>query len=122
MSEHQRWDAGDSRLAAYDRQGGLCGLCWESLGQREGSWEAHHRLRRRDMPKPYTWCPCDIVALHARCHTQGRVAVHDNPDMARGLGLILDTSDDPRDVPVFIEWPWFGLAMLDCESFVCSTL
>lgn len=120
---HIDWDPGDARLAVYDRQGGLCGLCWDPLGSREsGPWEAHHRLRRRDMPKIGKWCPCDLVALHARCHTQGRTAVHDHPEMAMGLGLIVSPGDDPREVPVFVEWPWIGLATLSCESFVCSTL
>lgn len=120
---HVDWDAGTVRLAAYDRQGGLCLQCYEPMGEREGGrWEAHHRLRRRDMPKGAKWCPCNIVALHSRCHTQGPEAVHDHPEEARERGLILDTSADPREVPVWIEWPWSGPATLDCESLVCSIL
>ena len=115
---HEEWSARDSRAAAYARQGGYCALCWERMS--ENVYEAHHRLRRALMPAGALWCPCNIVALHPRCHTQGPDAVHDNPERARELGLILDTNADPREVPIIVSWPWDGLAMLECSSIVAS--
>ena len=101
----------------------MCALCWENLPPLEsGGWEGHHRLKVRNMPRDARWCPCDVVALHARCHTQGPTAVHDHPDDARALGLILDMAEDPRDVVVQIRSPWDGPAYLNCEAMVVSTL
>jgi hypothetical protein len=113
-------DAAGCRSAVWWRQGGLCALCWQHLGQLEDGWEAHHRLRVALMPKDARWCPCDVVALHARCHTQGPAAVHDHPDAARDAGLILSYSQEPALVPIVVEYPWVGLGYLDCEAFVVS--
>ena len=96
------WTPDAARVAIWWRQNGLCGLCWENLPPLESDgWEAHHRLKIRNMPRDAKWCPCNLVALHARCHTQGPRAVHDHPDDARALGLILSAEQDPRDVVVF---------------------
>jgi 5-methylcytosine-specific restriction endonuclease McrA len=122
--EHRAWAAADARQASYHRQGGLCALCWEHLGaETDGTWEGHHRLRRREMREPFTWCPCNIVALHARCHTQGPAAVHDHPQRAGELGLILPSGTDPR-VAVIGDWRWMlpGPVLLDCDGMVVSTL
>lgn len=114
--------ADEARTAAWWRQGGLCALCWENLPPLEsGGWEGHHRLKVRYM-RGHRWCPCNIVALHARCHTQGPAAVHDHPDDARRLGLILTMDQDPRDVAVQVRWPWSGDAFLNCEGMAVSTL
>lgn len=120
MMEHQEWSARAAREAAYARQGGHCALCWARMA--EGYFEAHHRLRRALMPAGALWCPCNIVALHPRCHTQGPEAVHDHPERARVLGLILDTTAEPRVVQVRVQWPWDGPALLECTSMVASTL
>lgn len=128
MTDHRTdWTAADSRLACYWRQGTLCARCWEPLGQPDGEWEAHHRLRRSWMPKEALWCPCNIVALHARCHTQGpgrpgdgQWAVHDWPIEAGVLGLLLPSHADPRKQWVMVVWPWQGSAFLDCDSTVVS--
>lgn len=119
MSHDSKMDAAHCRAAVWARQGGLCALCWEPMGPPEGQWEAHHRLRRRDLPG---WCPCNIVGLHARCHTQGPTAVHDHPEDARAAGLIVASTDDPRTTLLHVEWPWYGDAYLSCDSMVCSTL
>lgn len=118
--EHQAWPRSAARLAVYDRQGGLCARCWENVGREE--FEAHHRLRIGRMRDPYRWCPCDLVALHPRCHTQGPLAVHDHPEEANGLGLILWDHQDPREVPIQVTWPWSGLGYLDCDSMLVSPL
>jgi hypothetical protein len=117
------WTPEAARVAIWWRQGGRCGLCWEQLPALEApGWEAHHRLKVRGMPRDSRWCPCDLVALHARCHTQGPVAVHDHPEAARAVGLILTAEQDPRDVTVDVQYPWQGAAYLDCDGVAVSTL
>jgi hypothetical protein len=120
MGHRTDWTGATARVACWWRQGGLCGLCWEPLGTlEEGRFEAHHRERRRDLPG---WCPCNIVVLHPRCHTQGPAAVHDHPDMAAPLGLIVAAVSmvDPRDVAMVVRWPWEGEGYLDCDGMVVS--
>lgn len=120
MSEHQQWTAAESRAVCHERQGGLCARCWTPLpAVTDGGWEAHHRIRRRDMPG---WCPCNIVALHARCHTQGPLAVHDHPDEARRLGLILHPLADPRAETLEYHWLFDGPVYLECDGMVVSPL
>lgn len=114
------WTPETARAAIHSRQGGLCALCWLGLGGVEDRWEAHHRLRRQLMPSDARWCPCDLVGLHARCHTQGDRAVHDHPENAHQLGLVLLSFEDPRTIPVPIRWPWEGHAFLACDSSVVS--
>jgi hypothetical protein len=97
----------------------MCARCWASLGSPEDVYEAHHRMRRRDLPG---WCVCNIVILHPRCHTQGPLAVHDHPLEAKKLGLIVEPWLDPREVPLWVEWPWENHSLLDCESQVVSML
>lgn len=123
MPEHRAdWTAERAREAIWYRQGGQCALCWGNMGPVDGRWEAHHRLKVRNMPRNARWCTCDLVGLDPRCHTQGPAAVHDHPDDARVLGLILDAEQDPRDVVVQVQWPWTGEGYLDCEGMVVSTL
>jgi hypothetical protein len=74
------------------------------------------------MPAEFLWCPCDVVGLHARCHTQGRFAVHDHPEDARKSGLILWTNEDPRRVPIMVRWPWVAESALLCNGDVGSLL
>ena len=119
MDGHVEWGARESREACFDRQGSACALCGERMSR--DRFEAHHRLRRALMPAGALWCPCNIVALHPRCHTQGPDAVHDNPERARGLGLILASTADPRTVPVTITWPWQGPAILECVDAVVAS-
>lgn len=93
VTGHELTTAALIRPIVWQRQAGLCALCCEQLGQ---DWEAHHRRRRNLLG----WCPCNIVALHPRCHTQGPTAVHDNPALARGLGLIVPSwGPEPAKVP-----------------------
>jgi hypothetical protein len=80
--------------------------------------EAHHRQRRRVLG----WCPCNVVGLHARCHTQGPRAVHSQVEQARQLGLIVPTWASPPEVPVHVEWPWVGESYLACEGLLVSAL
>lgn len=119
MTHREDWEPGTCREAVWYRQGGLCALCWEPMGGVESNWEAHHRLRRRDLPG---WCPCNIVGLHARCHTQGAQAVHDHPAEAHDLALVLHPEQDPRDEPVEVLYPWVGKGYLDCDGMVVSPL
>jgi 5-methylcytosine-specific restriction endonuclease McrA len=118
--DHECWEPDQSRLAIHARQGGLCALCWNPV--RIEDMEAHHRLKRALMPKAALWCPCDLVGLHRRCHTQGPYAVHDHPEKARERSLVLWTNEDPREVPIQIEWPWHGPGVLLCNGDVGSTL
>lgn len=119
---HNLLTAEQVRPIVHSRQGGLCARCWEPLGS---WWEAHHRRKRAILD----WCPCNIVALHPRCHTQGpssperggQWAVHDHPTMAQAFGLIVPSwlSLD-RPVSVEVQWPWTGPAMLSCDGDVVS--
>lgn len=95
------------------------------MGEVTASWEAHHRLLRRParaqgIPE---WCPCNIVGLHARCHTQGPFAVHDHPEQARERGLMLRAGEDPRRVLLArFDWILAGPAWLNCHGLAVSTL
>lgn len=100
------------------RQGGLCAACWLALA---GRAEAHHRQRRRESVAG--WCPCNVVLLHPRCHTQGTAAapaVHDRPTWAKSLGLIVPAWDDPRTRLLTVRWPWRDDALLTCDGMVAS--
>lgn len=119
MTEHQSgWTPEACRAAIIERQGGYCARCWERCPA--DSLEAHHRLKRALMPAEFLWCPCNVVGLHARCHTQGRFAVHDHPEDAREQGLILWTNEDPRQVPIMVRWPWQAESALLCNGDVGS--
>lgn len=125
------WTGRQARDTVYARQGGLCALCWEPVAL--DVMEAHHRRRRATMPPESLWCCCDVVGLHARCHTQGARnrwqdpmprgswAVHDFPSMAVLLGLTV-WFGEPADVPVAVEWPWLGTGLLDHNGDLVSTL
>lgn len=131
MSDHETgWDGPAAHRAARDRQGGQCALCWRPAPV----MEAHHRLRVALMPADARWCPCNIVALCPRCHTQGirtrweepmplgSWAVHDHPTQAGWLGLVLHDGADPREEPVMVRWPWVGLGYLDHNGDLVSPL
>ena len=126
MSDHQAIDAREARAIVWARQGSLCARCWQPM--HSWSWEAHHRQRRRESVAG--WCPCNVVGLHPRCHTQGITrqatglwAVHDEPELARAHGLIVPSwAPNPADVPTTIGWPWQGSAYLDHEGMVVSGL
>lgn len=117
MSEHphELLSADVARATAYDRQGGYCLRCHEPMPL--DRFEAHHRRRRQLLG----WCACNVVALHARCHTQGAYAVHDHPQTARDLGLIVPSwGVEPCEIPVLVKWPFVGMALLSCDGMVCS--
>ena len=81
------------RELIFIRQYGLCARCGGPM--RFDDFEAHHRRRRNVLG----WCPCNIVALHPRCHTQGPLAVHDHVEQSRLIGLIVPTfGAEPFDV------------------------
>ncbi len=85
------------REQVFMRAFGLCARCGGPM--RFDDFEAHHRRRRNVLG----WCPCNIVALHPRCHTQGPLAVHDNVAQARRMGLIVPTyGPEPFDVPLVV--------------------
>jgi hypothetical protein len=112
---HQLLSAHEARELAYTRQGGWCARCSERMPI--DGYEAHHRRRRRVLG----WCMCNVVALHPRCHTMGPLAVHDHPELARQLGLIVPTwGDEPCSIPLRVSWPWEGQALLSCTGLVCS--
>ena len=85
------------------------------------------------MPERALWCPCNVVGLHAHCHTQGERhrwvhpmplgswAVHDHPEQALIRGLIV-RDENPATVPIIVEWPWIGPALLAHNGDVVSTL
>jgi hypothetical protein len=105
------------RPIVWDRQGGHCARCHTLM--EPSNWEAHHRRRRGILD----WCPCNIIGLHPRCHTQGPLAVHDHPAMARELGLIVPSyGPEPFDVPLLVRWPFSGEAFLACDGMVVSAL
>jgi len=120
MEHSLGWTPEQARSAIWNRQGGLCALCWKTMPPDQ--MEAHHRLRRALMPKPALWCCCNLVGLHMECHTQGPRAVHAHPEEARAAALILPTNADPREVPIQIEWPWWGQGFLLCNGDVGSPL
>lgn len=112
---HQLLTAAAVRPIVWERQGGHCARCHQPMPA--DRWEAHHRKRRDTLG----WCPCNIVGLHARCHTQGPMAVHDHPGEAVELGLIVRTyGPDPHLVPVDVPWPWRGPGFLTCDGMVVS--
>jgi hypothetical protein len=114
---HNLLSAVDWRVALWWRQGGQCAACWRGLGPVEGLWHAHHRQRRRVLGN----CPCNGVALHPTCHVQGPQAVHDQPERAQRMGLIVPAwYDDPATLPIEIRWPWRGFAFLDHDGSAVS--
>lgn len=108
--EHRELGGRLARLTAYERQGGVCLACRRPMSP--DAFEAHHRVRRAHMG----WCPCNIVALHPRCHTMGAGAVHDHPEWARACGLIVPAVADPRQVPVYTVHPWSAWVWLLCDG------
>lgn len=109
---HQLMDPAAIRPLVWDRQGGYCLRCHTPMSP--DRWEAHHRRSRRALG----WCPCNVVGLHPRCHTQGELAVHDHPEDAQRLGLIVPVHSllEPFDVLVHITWPWAGDVLLTCDG------
>lgn len=113
MLEHEGWAPALLHVMARDRQGEMCASCWERMGP--GDQELHHRQSRRVLG----WCPCNIVGLHRRCHTQGPAAVHDHPEAAILAGLIVPTWEDPRVVAVTgWRWLWEAPSLLTCDGMV----
>jgi hypothetical protein len=99
-----------------ERQGGLCAACWEPLPPT--AQELHHRQRRRVLG----WCACNVVGLHPRCHTLHPLAVHQRPEWAASVGLIVPTWASPPQVPLHVQWPWSGESYLSCDGLLVSEL
>ena len=114
---HQELTVPAIRALVWERQNGLCARCFDPM--QADRWEAHHRVRRAVLG----WCPCNIVGLHPRCHTQGPLAVHDHPADARDRGLIVSPFDgQPQLVQLDVPWPWQGPGFLHCSGMVVSAL
>jgi hypothetical protein len=112
---HNLLSAHQVRDVVWARQGGVCLRCQQPM--HPNAWEAHHRRRRAVLG----WCPCNVVGLHPRCHTQGPHAVHDHPELARALHLIVPTTGpEPFELDVAITWPWSGRVLLTCDGMACS--
>lgn len=108
---HQLLDAGEARAVVLARSRGRCECCGQPLGN---GWEAHHRKLRS---QGGTWCPCNVLALRARCHNQGprQQSVHEQPTLSTSLGLIVPSWADPRDRPIMLrESVREGLVWLGC--------
>ena len=45
----------------------------------------------------------NLVALHHHCHNMGRDSVHNRPTEATRRGLMVNSWDDPLDIPVTLE-------------------
>lgn len=74
-----RWDA---KREAWDRQHGLCALCWKALPDRESRWwDGHEPLTRARGGNPLD--ATQVVALHRRCHDWCHA--HEKDATARGL-------------------------------------
>lgn len=108
--EHLFTTAAKLHPLARERQYGMCLACHGGLRTGEGA--LHHRVRRRDLG----WCACNVVLLHAECHTNAPQAVHQRPEWARARGLIVPSWTDPRGVPVPHQWPYSGDLFLACDG------
>ena len=113
MSGHDLMTARAVREVVWERQGGQCAACW--AGMTPDAMHAHHRQRRRDLG----WCPCNVVGLHPDCHVVAPQAVHQRPEWARSLGLIVPSwVEEPGTVAVATRWPWTYWSLLGCDGMV----
>lgn len=101
-------DPAEARAILWARCMGQCEKCGGLL-YNEG-WEWHHRLLRS---RGGSWCPCNGLAVHPRCHTQHRDSIHDNPARSTDEGWMVSHWDDPRTMTVDIP-AWGNLVLLTC--------
>lgn len=112
-AQHQLLPWPEVRAILWARCGGRCELCSRHL--EPSAWDAHHRqLRSQGGPD----CPCNGVALHPRCHTLGRTAVHVQVAMATLAGFVVPSWDDPRRVSVQV--PRIVTALDSAVSLACG--
>lgn len=76
---------------------GYCERCGIRLGD---EWAMHHRkLKSRGGKDEIT----NVVALHHHCHNIGTDSVHLNPAEATRRGLMVNSWDDPAQIPVTLD-------------------
>jgi hypothetical protein len=73
------------REAIWQRCGGLCELCKESL---KPGWHAHHRRRRSQGGDDSV---TNVLALHGRCHDR----VHGHVDWSEQAGFLVRSTEYP---------------------------
>lgn len=98
----------DVRLVIYVRAGARCELCGDHMNI--ANMEGHHRRSRQ--VREHRDCPCNALALCARCHHGERV--HANYDgTARADGLILSklSSQPAAEIPAKLR---NGIVLLTC--------
>ena len=109
---HQRRTPAEAREVAYHRQDGSCWACWTGVRPEEG--HLHHRRRRRDLTADELWCSCVTVLLHPDCHVVAPQSVHQRPEWARSVGLVVPSWGDQRVVPII--GGFVGSVLLDCSG------
>lgn len=84
------WGESDTRPAVEGRSGGICEACGAARAT-----DKHHRIPRS---LGGGWHPSNILDLCRICHDwleEGK-----NRGEARSKGLLLNSTDDPRAVPI----------------------
>lgn len=94
-----------ARVKTRERAAGACEGC---LARFAGTFHAHHRLPRS--PRRID-CPCNLLALCARCHDE----VHSTPTVSGIAGRLIVRTDPraPGQVPVKIHGSWW---LLGCDG------
>jgi hypothetical protein len=102
-------DMGELREIVWARSLGVCehSECGERLSAQR--WECHHRKLRAQGGHD---CACNLLALHPRCHVQGRTAVHDYPTYSYAAGLLVKSWQQSDLVPVAL--PGRAAVLLTC--------
>ncbi len=87
------------RTGLWDRCGGHCEACDGRLSDLP-AWEAHHCLLDGQGGADTL---ANLVAVHPRCHTLSRWAIHTNPAWAIYVrGLLVPSWADPANVPMVL--------------------
>jgi hypothetical protein len=82
------------RGLVYARSKGYCEKCG---GQLPFSWALHHRKLKSRGGKDEVE---NLVALHHECHNLATDSVHNNPNKATEVGLMVSSWSNPAECPV----------------------